>query len=276
MKSILVPTDFSTTANSAFEYAVGFAKQLKINSIVLLHCLQPVVSADPFYPLASSDIISLKEIEANRLKDYASNAIKYLPETISISTELVVGNLETSIAEYCNKNEVSYIVMGITGGNKMEAKVIGSNTLSVSNSTDIPVIIIPNGCGFKHISKVTFLCDYIRLVDNLPEEKLATFLNDVNPILEVLHIDPNLKRESDINAIEKFYLNAIIHKYQPNYKYSNRADFEEAVNDLVDDNNIQMIISISKEKTWLQKIFSPNNIKNLAFHTKVPLMVLHK
>jgi nucleotide-binding universal stress UspA family protein len=276
MKSILVPIDFSATANNAVLYALEFASQIKINSVVLFHVVNPIVVADPLYTLASSDVVAIKDAEEERLNAYAQKIKSEVLSNVDISTELVVGNLELSIADYCDNHKVDYIVMGITGASSLEAKLIGSNTLNVSTNTQVPLIIVPSNCSFKHIAKVTLLCDYKNVIENLPAEKLSNFLNAISPLLEVVHIDPSLERETLENAVEKIQLDSLIFKFTPEYKFSNRTDFEGAINDLVDENNIQLIISISKQKTWLQKLFNPNHTKQLAFHTKVPLMILHK
>lgn len=276
MKSILVPIDFSETSNNAVLYALDFACQLNSDKVVLFHALQPIVVSDPLYNIASTDIMLLKNSVDERLENYASQMRLQYSKVKNITYEVVVGTLDYCINEYCTLNSINYIVMGITGASELEAKLIGSNTLSVSEHTSIPLIIVPRNCTFKHISKVTLLSDYQDLSENLPSDKLIEFLDIVSPMLDVVHIDPSKTRVYLENAIEKLHLQNVLARFEPEFIFSDRTDFIEAVNDMIDENNIQLLISVSKQKSWFDKLFNANHTKQLAFHTTVPLMILHK
>lgn len=275
MKKILVPTDFSETAINAANYAIGFAKQMQIECIELINCWQPITIADPMIAITVSEVDSIREtseinlqVEKKRVEDLTSLHI-------AITTKSVMGSLENTIAEECAVNNISYIVMGITGGGVVQEKLIGSNTISVSQNTNVPLIIVPKNCNYSVITKAMLLCDFSNIDRALPEKNLIDFLENIQPQLDVVNFDPNFKREEDATALEKFYLHNILRKYAPNYKYSLRNDFEDAVNELAEISNAQLIINISKKHSWLYKILHPSYTKTLAFHTSLPLMIMH-
>ena len=77
------------------------------------------------------------------------------------------------------------------------------------------------------------------------------------------------------SLVNRLYLNEIIRKFSPNYKYSLNNAVEDALDEFIEENEAQLLINISKKHGWLYKIFNPSFTNKLAFHTSVPLMVLH-
>src|SRR5690349_17621168 len=79
MKNILVPVDYSDIAKNAVYYAIGFAKQLQADKIILYNAFQPPLPADSmsittdgnFNTLGLYDVESLTEsnkVHLERLK----------------------------------------------------------------------------------------------------------------------------------------------------------------------------------------------------------------
>ncbi len=275
MKSILIPTDFSSTALNASDYAIGFAKQMRIDHILLYNAWQPVSITDPMSTLIISEIDAIKESSRAQLEQEAARLKKICPIHIQIETLSELAVLENGVADLCKKKDIAYVVMGITGGGTLDEKLIGSNTVNISQKTEVPVIIIPKECNYQFIANAMLLSDFKDISSSVPEQQLINFLETALPTLEVVNFDPDFNRELVEPALEKFALTQLLRKYAPEFKYSLRNDFEDAVNEVAENDNIQIIINISKKRGWLSKILNPSYTNKLAFHTKVPLMVIH-
>ncbi len=275
MKTILVPTDFSSTAINAADYAIGFAKQMRIENIILYNAWQPIAITDPMSTLIISEIDAIKEASKVQLEKEAERLIKKCPIHISIEMLSELAILENGVAELCKKKDIAYIVMGITGGGTLDEKLIGSNTVTISQKTEIPVVIVPKDCTFQLIKKAMFLSDFKDINTSVPQQQIKDFLEVAMPALEVVNFDPDFSREQVEPALEKFALTQILRKYSPEFKYSLRNDFEDAVNEFAEDGNIQLIINVAKKHSWLYNILHASYTNKLAFHTKVPLMVIH-
>jgi len=275
MKTILVPTDFSATAMNAADYAIGFAKQMNIDKIILYNSWQPITIADPMATLIVSEIDSIKTASLSQLDKEIDRLKTFCPIHIQLEAISDMHTLTTGLEELCKSKTIEYIIMGITGGDSFEEKLMGSNTITVSQIVEVPVIIVPRECEFKLITKAMLLSDFKNIDTTLPEKPITNFLNAAMPLLEVINFDPNFDREKDEAAFEKFFLNDLFRKYAPEYKYSLRNDFEDAVNEFAENDNVQIIICISKKHSWLFNIFNTSHTQRLAFHTTVPLMVIH-
>ncbi len=275
MKTILIPTDFSSTAINAANYAIGFAKQMRIDQILLYNAWQPVSISDPMSTLIISEIDAIKAASQLQLEKEAERLRKKCPMHISIEILSELAILENGVAALCKKKDIAYIIMGITGGGTLDEKLIGSNTITISHKTEVPVIIIPKDCNFQFIAKAMLLSDFKDIDSTLPEQQLINFLEIAMPQLEVVNFDPDFTREQFEPALEKFALHHLLRKYTPEYKYSLRNDFEDAVNEFAENDNVQIIINIAKKHSWLHNILHSSYTNKLAFHTKVPLMVIH-
>jgi nucleotide-binding universal stress UspA family protein len=275
MKTILVPTDFSSTAINAADYAVGFAKQLRIDNILLYNAWQPISISDPMSTLIISEVEAIKAASQLQLEKEAERLRKKCPLHISIDILSELAILENGVAELCKNREIAYIVMGITGGGTLDEKLIGSNTITISHKTEVPVVIVPKDCNFQFIAKAMLLSDFKDINTTVPQEQIKNFLEAAMPELEVVNFDPDFTREQVEPALEKFALHHVLRKYAPQYKYSLRNDFEDAVNEFAENDNVQLIINVAKKHTWLYNILHESYTNKLAFHTKVPLMVIH-
>ena len=275
MKTILIPTDFSPTAINAADYAIGYAKQLRIENIILYNAWQPLNMSDPMSTLVVSEVDAVKLASSTQLAKEVKRLSEFAPLHFNIETVSEMAVLEDGIARLCKEKEISYIIMGITGGGTLDEKLIGSNTITVSQNTNVPLIIVPADSKFKYISKVMFLSDFKDIGENVPVDQLKMFLEDTLPQLDVINFDPDFNREQAEPALEKFALHQILRKYSPEYKYSLRNDFEDAVNEFAENDNVQIIINVAKKHGWLYRILHPSYTKKLAFHTNVPLMVIH-
>ena len=275
MKTILIPTDFSSTAINAADYAIGFAKQLRIDNILLYNAWQPVSISDPMSTLIISEIDAIKDASHLQLEKEAERLKKKCPLHISIETLSELAILENGVEELCKQKEITYIIMGITGGGTLDEKLIGSNTITISHKTEVPVIIIPKDCSYLFIAKAMFLSDFKDVNTSIPQQQIKDFLEAAMPQLEVVNFDPEFTREEFEPALEKFALQHLFRKYAPQYKYSLRNDFEDAVNEFAEDDKVQIIINVAKKHSWLYNILHSSYTNKLAFHTKVPLMVIH-
>lgn len=276
MSNILVPIDFSKTSDNAVDYAIELAIQIKSKLVVLQHVLQPVVVTDALYTINAEDVLAYKKDVEVKLQEYALMVKEKCNRNIEILTEIGAGNLENEVANCCLKNDIAFVVMGITGASELEAKLIGSNTLNVSESIENPLFIVPPQYKFKHISKALLLTDYENTNENLPMKAFTYLLDSLNPILDVVHIANAPKSDSFEASAEKFELKNLLENYSPTFKVKYSDDFVFAVNEMVLENNYQLLICIYQQKNWLQKFLGKSHTHQLAFNAKVPLLILHK
>lgn len=278
MNTILIPTDFSETAKNATRYAVKLAESLDIKKLILYNAYQKPVSGDPMMDAVELyDIQSFKEISEEGLRNFKHEVEAFCLPGIEIITISEFNLLSSGVNEVCRDNNVDLIVMGITGsGSGLEERLIGSNTIHIAKHTTIPVIIIPAEAAFKPVNRIVLACDFKKVVETTPVDALKSILNATKAHLFVLHVDETGKSPSQESTFESLLLDTLLQGYNPEYHFVNNPDIVDGINQFAVEKQVDLIVTIPKKHGLFESLFHRSNTKKLAFHTDIPLMVVHE
>jgi len=278
MKTILVPTDFSATATNAAHYAVHLAKQLNCSKIIFYHAYQvPIMTDAVMTPVELLGIDEIKEASEKGLERFLRTLQEYAGADSGIELETIneFAFLTDSIDEVCKVNSVDLVIIGITGGDKMEEVLIGSNTISVARHTTVPVIIVPSEVEFTPVKEIVLVCDFKKVIETTPVEPVRKLITETNAKLFVLNIDHEHKQTTEDTPFESLMLDTLLQGLNPEYHFIDNADFVEGINQFVTNKKVDLIITIPKKHGWFEGLFKRSHTKMLAFHTHVPLVVMH-
>ncbi|MDB5192941.1 MAG: universal stress protein [Segetibacter sp.] len=277
MKTILVPTDFSPTAKNAGLYAIELAKQVKATKVVLYNAYQSPVVTEPTMPVVQLiDIDTLKNISETSLNTFKETLSASCPPEIQLETFSEFAILSSNINGVCERTNADIIIMGITGGSKIEEVLIGSSAISVATHTKTPVIIIPPHSTYTAIKKVVLACDFKKVQETTPVAPITKILNATNAELHVINVSNNHKEISGEMQSQKEILNKLLEGFNPQYHFIDSDDFIEAINAFADEQKADLIITIPKKHGLFDGLFRTRHTKQLAFHSHVPLMSIHE
>ena len=280
MESILLPTDFSATARNAALYALRLAKQLSVKKVVLYHSYEIPFSMDPMAPgIEMFDLDAIKKESEINIQNFKLELKAFAGDT-EIDTVSEYGSLGAGLNEVCDDLDIGLVVMGITGGSFLEEKLIGSNTLAVAKHTRVPVIIVPADIPFLKIEKIMLLSDFDKADTTVPLEQISTIIHETKAKLFVFNVEAetdeyDVNYPSDIMG-ESYAVHTLLEHLNPEYHFSKGKNFIEAVNNFALDNQIDLIIAVPKEHGFFANLFATSHTKELAFHTHIPLMLVHK
>ena len=147
MKKILVPTDFSTCADNAIDFAVQSAKILPVE-ILLLNAFE--LSGDIYtdYMGVNKEFNQSQLQAVNNKLAQLLNSIK-ASEGIIVDTCIFTGTVKESIAEVTIKKNIDLVVMGTAGANGLKEKLWGSKTAGIIGKSPVPVIAVPHEYKWK-------------------------------------------------------------------------------------------------------------------------------
>lgn len=282
MKTIIVPTDFSQTASNAADYAVHFAQQVKASRIVLLHAYEIPVAIDPMMPgIQIPEIDGFRESAEKRLYQFrAELLLKYSNTGLVFDIHAVYGSIVSALEDFGENNPIELVVMGITGGGALEETLIGSNTVHIAEHSHIPLIIVPAFSSFKPIQKLMFACDFNDAEKYIPVEQIGNVQALTGASLLVFNIEtaPDEFEQTFPGTVmgESFAVHTVLEKLNPSYHFSHDENFIEGVNHFVDEQKIDLVITVPKEHNFFSQLFSSSHTKKLAFHSHVPILVLSK
>jgi nucleotide-binding universal stress UspA family protein len=140
VKNVLIPTDFSKSAELASEYGVEIANQLDAE-VTFLHIISTPVEWKKI-PLEKESLYPETKANIGTAKD-ALFKLERMAESkgVEACTSLIFNTGIEEIPKYITKNSYSLVVMG-THGQKGIHKMMGTNTLKVINKSAVPVLAV--------------------------------------------------------------------------------------------------------------------------------------
>jgi len=147
MKKILVPTDFSKTAQTAVGVAADVARKAGAE-LIMLHVVEEAsgssfnVEGEAKYGGDSEEtFFTLKLIE--RAKKQMAKALEDSKLAgLKVRQELRVGSAFHGMTTIIAEKKVDLVVMGTAGSSDLENMVIGSNTEKVVRTSHCPVLVV--------------------------------------------------------------------------------------------------------------------------------------
>ncbi|WP_454803242.1 universal stress protein [Mucilaginibacter phyllosphaerae] len=275
MKTIVVPTDFSPSANNAAKYALKIAQKVKAN-IKLCNAIkvpsESVLAAQVAWPM--DDLESLREGAEAEL-NYLTTVLEKEPSDIdngfkpNIKHTTGVGYVTDYIRNIVSDDHVNMVVMGMSGANVFSRFLMGSNSRDLINKADFPLLLIPKGYAYKPIKKMGFATDLSENdIDAL--HSLANFARYFNAEILITHVLQTPGQ--DQKQIDAFLSNVTCKVDYPNIYYrSLQSDgVKDGLHWLVENGHIDMLVMIHRKHS----IFDNSYTQKLAVKSKVPLMVL--
>ncbi|HMZ45330.1 MAG TPA: universal stress protein [Chitinophagaceae bacterium] len=275
IETILLPSDFSATAVNAGIYAIELAQQVGAKKIVVYHTYDAASVSDPMVSYTQKIVTEpFRQKSAAQLNEFIDKLNAKNKSSIVIEAFHSYADLKDALNELIASTGAQLIVMGITGGGVFKETFIGSNSVNVAKSTNIPVIIVPTETSFSPISNILLLSDLNNVEDTTPTEAIKNILDASKAKLHVLNVTDNTEKAEA--SSDKQQLDKLFEAYNPNFSFMSNPDFVGAVDWFVKEKGIDLVIVIPKKHGLFETLFKFNHTKTLAFHGKVPLMAVKK
>lgn len=276
MKKILFPTDFSTTANNALVYALKMADKHNATLYVLHAYEMPVISATA-NPVMVQDVY--KTIELGKFENFKDQVpfIREIAEEHGLSHVPMLFILEegflNSIIKKCVKEEgIDLVVMGTNGNTGFDKKLLGSNTANAISSLHIPVLSIPHNAVFKGIQNIAFT--------TLFKDKDLAILDKLIPIAKVFDAEIQcLHISSEATTVNGYKLSEWRSKYKDepiSFHFITSKSVEEAIFEFMDDENIDLVVAVTRSRNFFEKLFSSSMTRKLSYHMDIPVLAFHE
>ncbi len=140
---VLFCTDFSPTADRAFDYAADAARRRPGAELILLH-----VIPEPDAQFWKTYIYEVEDVDAKARRDVDAKIAGYtprVPEGVSFRVEVRIGNTPGEILRLAGEANVHLIVLGRHGHTTFGEWMFGSVTDKVVRHARCPVLVVPPG-----------------------------------------------------------------------------------------------------------------------------------
>jgi nucleotide-binding universal stress UspA family protein len=274
MKTIIVPTDFSSISNNAMDYAVGLAKQTG-SSFLLFHAYQVPVSMTDV-PIV---LVSVEELQKNaetKMADVKKSLEQTTAGSVKIYAETKLGDTVDELEDLCNRIKPFAVVMGTKGATGLERVFFGSTTLTTIKHLSWPVIVVPPDKKYTAIKKIGFACDFREVVETTPAHFIRDFVKEFNAEIHVLNVDSKNAHFKPETPEQSALLHTMLEDLNPKYDFIEDENIEAGIEKFAEKNNLDLIITIPKKHKLLEGLFRKSHTKDLVFHSHLPIMCVHE
>ncbi|QHT71304.1 universal stress protein [Rhodocytophaga rosea] len=271
MKTILIPTDFSTHSLNAIDYAASLAEKMPVK-LILLHMYHvPVVYTEvPVVAITDQDFEAEADVELKRQVEHIQSSGK-VKDVSYINRE---GLLVDTISDIAAENKVDLIVMGTQGASGLEKMLIGSYTAAILDETQCPVLIVPAGVSFKGIKKIMYATDF-QFNDFTAINQVADIARFYDAEIVVTHI-------STAPAKEEATMDWFMEIAEANISYPNvtfrsfaGADVSGQLTGLVKGMNVDLLCMSTVRRTFFEKLYKSSLTKKMVYQAEIPILAFH-
>ncbi len=271
MKKILVPCDFSQSAQQAYTFALDLAKKVDAEVYVL-----KVIDVPFMYDAYSVDPpLWLNKELWKKLEDDARESFNKMRGSHSrqhdITFRIVEGSVTLTILDFIEKEKIDLVVMGTHGSSGFDEVMFGSNTEKVVRFSKVPVFAIRRAVNISSIKNIVFPTNLA-----LDETSFITKLKELQEwfgaTLHIVTINTpyNMRTGKATRAqIEEFAKHYGIRNYTPNI----RSEFSEeaGIIDFTDEIKADMVAMATHGRRGLAHLFSGSIAENTVNHISCPI-----
>jgi nucleotide-binding universal stress UspA family protein len=270
MKKILVPTDFSNSAENALKVASQIAKK-NDGEIILLHLLEiPHQGSDAVnHGHDLPELMLFKNLAIKRLDELMEHECL---EGINVSEVIQFDMAFDGIMNVSKINNVDLIVMGSHGASGFKEMFVGSNAEKVVRNSQIPVLIIKKEYEDFKIDHLVFASDFSDEVKNT-FQNVIDFSNKFNAKLHLVTINtPNNFKPTHISneIMNNFVANFGIKDFSINIY--NDINIEKGVLNFANQINADAVGIGTHGRKGLAHFFNGSISEDLVNHAQLPIV----
>lgn len=264
--NILLPTDFSENADKATEIAFRIAQQTE-GQVTILHAYDLPYSDRS---MTTSLLEVMKENAESNMAEFEKKIKAQYGSNYKVQVRL--GNPIRLIHEVSNQKDVDMVVMGTKGASGIEEILIGSNAASVIQNTDKPVLVIPPNAQMDSINKIVFASDLDPKVKSQPLERLREFALSNKSEIDIVHVQGENAPAQGSRDFYSGHLKDVKHSFT----ILRNENVEKAIIDEAQKEKADVIAAITRRYGFFEGLFHRSMTNRLAYHTSIPLLVLHE
>lgn len=279
MKNILIPTDFSENSWNAIEYALHFLSKSSCN-FYLLH----VTTNNPLVESGISEIknqdVSIQTVTLpakKRLQDTIKRIHEQFPKnprhrffSVTDSNSMI-----NSIREEVIQKKINLIIMGTKGRSDLNQLAIGTNAGDVITKVKCATLVIPENAKYHAPNEIAFPTDFSIFYRPEVLQPIIDIVEHHNASVRVLHVNRNGMELHEDQQKNKEYLDDYFNNCNHSFHFLTNTHIEDAVQQFVDDKNINMIAMLAKNLNYFQKILFHPSSKKIDYYKHVPFLILH-
>jgi nucleotide-binding universal stress UspA family protein len=275
MNTIIVPIDFSETSDNALLYAVNLANYFSSNLILLHVNAIPVYNNE--YNVVSYTVNDSLIDSQTALKEKAILLKKDNAFTGEVECYSEVGDLKSVMLNYIATKNIDLVVMGITGHNSAIGKVLfGSNAVSLSRESNIPVFIIPKEYEYRNIKSIAYASEYdTHITEQTGLIQIKNIASMFGASLSVLHVIPDNHLINEVESATDLFVEHKLEATSHKTFILSEDKASTALLDFIKTHEVDVIVLEQKKHSFLHNLIYPSTTKEVVFNSPIPVLTIH-
>lgn len=276
IKIIVVPTDFSDTAEAAIKHASNIAKAFN-SEIHLVHVLEAYTANVniPEFREVDAVIVNLFEKVEQKLQAYGDRLSK---ETgIKIATHAATGGIKAKVVSYAKRVNADLIVTGTHGASGFREFFMGSNSYRIVSEASCPVLSVNGKETDLNYSNI------VLPIDSSPtsRQKVVQAVDIAKRFGSTVHI---AELCSNDEPEHKAHLNQMVKQVQ---EYLDKHGIKHITRELFGSNlasltinfantiDADLIIMMTEQEPRITGFFLGQYAQQVVNHSHIPVMSIH-
>lgn len=278
MIRILVPYDFSPSADHALDFAISMNQNYPNLEILVLHVIETPLATgigamggglDPI-PDFENQVFFLELIE-NRKKQFEELRSKYAESEFNLATKIEIGNIYRNISDTIAKEKMDLVVMGSKGSSGLDEILIGSNTEKVVRTATCPVITVKEKTDASQLKKVVFASDF-RQADHEVAGRFKKMQHLFDAEFYFVFVNTPGSFETSRESMNRIRTFVNTHKFEHvKAEIYNSLSEEEGIIQFAEDIDADMIAITTHGRSGLLHLFTGSIAEDVVNHSKRPV-----
>jgi len=273
MKTILALTDFSPFSINAVHYAADLARDIHAQLIIFNAVQFPVSSRE--LAVSGTFMEDILESGNKELDDLVENIKSRTKGQIFVTSERILGSVESHIRNMSVRIKPLAIIMGITPGKSFDRALMGSAIFYTINHAPFPVLIIPYNTVYKPIKEIGLACDLEDIEKYTPFELLKEWLSLFNANLNIIYVTVNNEGFKSDQVSESITLQNHLKSFNPKFNFIDGNNLYEELNAFSKTNQLDLLIVIPKGH-GISNALQYSRSRKVITHNQIPVLALHK
>jgi nucleotide-binding universal stress UspA family protein len=272
MSTIILATDFSSSARNALSYAceLTYSQEVKL---VLTHIYTIPVSY-------TGDGVSLSTL--NDAFEYAEDQLRAekmwvkenFPE-IQVNTKAVTSSSFTEgLLNEIAEEKPDVVVMG-AAKNYGDLWLWDSDTLRALTELPVPVLIVPPNVLYKPVHNIAFACDFRHIGNHTPIDEIKRYAALTKARLHVVNV-VNKEAEGADTEHEKEILYEMLKELNPKFHQVKADHVISAISHFASEEQIDCLMVIPRKHGIWESLWQKSHTKELARLNRIPILALHE
>ena len=256
---VLIPTDFSPCAQTAFRYAQHLATDDESFALTVLHV--PHRTPDP--------------AEQEAIQQRFAHMKESLSPRLQATSQFLVqeGELVNTILATQQARKADLIVMGTDGSDEEEDQA-DSRTARLVLEADCPVLVVPPEAQDFRMKQIALALDQ----NDIDDERSLGVVHDLarwfGAKIHLLTIRPKSGlspgRDQEIESLLEYYLETLDYRHA----FPESIDIEQGITDYVREHNIDLLAILPHNHAQKTRPSEGRLTKLLTLHTQIPLLTI--